>query len=148
MITAAHAAGMLSRGGGFVCDVSCCFGVTMWVHLNHGDSGLLDLLHNLLEIAPACVLEVHPYSAYGRARKRMRRLKLPPPPAWTPEAMRIRQNVESWVDESILAISPGVCKNPLGGEFSYKILCESCLLLPFPVTEWGRTITAYARPAG
>ncbi|XP_014907625.1 pre-miRNA 5'-monophosphate methyltransferase [Poecilia latipinna] len=51
-----------------------CLAVTMWVHLNHGDSGLLQLLSRLAAISSHLLLEAQPWKCYRSAARRLRKL--------------------------------------------------------------------------
>ncbi|XP_029005773.1 pre-miRNA 5'-monophosphate methyltransferase [Betta splendens] len=54
--------------------LSLCLAVTMWVHLNHGDSGLLQLLCHLASISKHLLLEAQPWKCYRSAARRLRKL--------------------------------------------------------------------------
>ncbi|XP_026204294.1 pre-miRNA 5'-monophosphate methyltransferase isoform X1 [Anabas testudineus] len=54
--------------------LSLCLAVTMWVHLNHGDSGLLQLLSRLASISQHILLEAQPWKCYRSAARRHRKL--------------------------------------------------------------------------
>ncbi|XP_055917416.1 probable RNA methyltransferase CG11342 [Eupeodes corollae] len=54
-------------------DVVCCFSITMWIHLNHGDQGLQDFLTKCSSIAKLLVIEPQPWKCYRTAVRRMRR---------------------------------------------------------------------------
>uniref|UniRef100_A0A3Q4GII4 RNA methyltransferase n=1 Tax=Neolamprologus brichardi TaxID=32507 RepID=A0A3Q4GII4_NEOBR len=51
-----------------------CLAVTMWVHLNHGDSGLLQLLSRLSSMSQHLLLEAQPWKCYRSAARRLRKL--------------------------------------------------------------------------
>lgn len=51
-----------------------CLAVTMWVHLNHGDPGLLQLLSRLASISQHLLLEAQPWKCYRSAARRLRKL--------------------------------------------------------------------------
>ncbi|XP_029907502.1 pre-miRNA 5'-monophosphate methyltransferase [Myripristis murdjan] len=51
-----------------------CLAVTMWVHLNHGDSGLLELLSRLASVSQHLLLEAQPWKCYRSAARRLRKL--------------------------------------------------------------------------
>ncbi|XP_033483051.1 pre-miRNA 5'-monophosphate methyltransferase [Epinephelus lanceolatus] len=54
--------------------LSLCLAVTMWVHLNHGDAGLLQLLSRLASISQHLLLEAQPWKCYRSAARRLRKL--------------------------------------------------------------------------
>lgn len=51
-----------------------CLAVTMWVHLNHGDQGLLRLLSGLAAVSQHLLLEAQPWKCYRSAARRLRKL--------------------------------------------------------------------------
>lgn len=51
-----------------------CLAVTMWIHLNHGDSGLLQLLSRLATFSQHLLLEAQPWKCYRSAARRLRKL--------------------------------------------------------------------------
>ncbi|XP_061544284.1 pre-miRNA 5'-monophosphate methyltransferase [Phycodurus eques] len=54
--------------------LTLCLAVTMWVHLNHGDAGLLRLLSRLAELSRHLLLEAQPWKCYRSAARRLRKL--------------------------------------------------------------------------
>ncbi|XP_061584229.1 pre-miRNA 5'-monophosphate methyltransferase, partial [Cololabis saira] len=64
----------LRRRGSPHFHLCVCLAVTMWVHLHHGDSGLLQLLTDLASISRHLLLEAQPWSCYRSAARRLRRL--------------------------------------------------------------------------
>jgi hypothetical protein len=62
--------------------VVCLFSITMWIHLNHGDEGLLDCLQRsaaLLNPTGSLVVEPQPWKCYKSADKRCRKLGITRP---------------------------------------------------------------------
>lgn len=51
-----------------------CLAVTMWVHLNHGDAALLELLTRLASLSDHLLLEAQPWKCYRSAARRLRKL--------------------------------------------------------------------------
>ncbi|TRY74097.1 hypothetical protein DNTS_026657 [Danionella cerebrum] len=51
-----------------------CFAVTMWVHLNHGDTGFKSLLARLASLSDYLLLEAQPWKCYRSAARRLRKL--------------------------------------------------------------------------
>ncbi|KAI1900012.1 hypothetical protein AGOR_G00067830 [Albula goreensis] len=51
-----------------------CLAVTMWVHLNHGDTALLELLGRLASLCDHLLLEAQPWKCYRSAARRLRKL--------------------------------------------------------------------------
>lgn len=54
-------------------DLSFCFSVTMWIHLNNGDTGLLDFLKYLKCISRTIVIEPQPWKCYRNAQRRVKK---------------------------------------------------------------------------
>lgn len=55
-------------------NLCVCLAVTMWVHLNHGDEGLLGLLSRLAALSDYLLLEAQPWKCYRSAARRLRKL--------------------------------------------------------------------------
>ncbi|NXD46066.1 BN3D2 methyltransferase, partial [Copsychus sechellarum] len=64
----------LQRFGRSRFDIAFCMSVTMWIHLNHGDRGLLELLALLASLCRFLLLEPQPWRCYRAAARRLRRL--------------------------------------------------------------------------
>ncbi|XP_049589781.1 pre-miRNA 5'-monophosphate methyltransferase isoform X1 [Syngnathus scovelli] len=64
----------LARHGCSVFHLTLCLAVTMWVHLNHGDAGLLQLLSRLATFSRHLLLEAQPWKCYRSAARRLRKL--------------------------------------------------------------------------
>ncbi|CAL8339437.1 unnamed protein product [Lota lota] len=64
----------LKRHGCTHFHVCFCFAVTMWIHLHHGDVGLLKFLSRLASISQHIVLEAQPWKCYRSAARRLRKL--------------------------------------------------------------------------
>ncbi|XP_077386967.1 pre-miRNA 5'-monophosphate methyltransferase [Festucalex cinctus] len=64
----------LARYGRSSFHLTLCLAVTMWVHLNHGDAGLLRLLSRLAELSRHLLLEAQPWKCYRSAARRLRKL--------------------------------------------------------------------------
>ncbi|CAI5686834.1 pre-miRNA 5'-monophosphate methyltransferase isoform X1 [Oreochromis niloticus] len=64
----------LSQHGCSHFHLCLCLAVTMWVHLNHGDSGLLQLLSRLSSMSQHLLLEAQPWKCYRSAARRLRKL--------------------------------------------------------------------------
>ncbi|KAG7201337.1 hypothetical protein KM043_004107 [Ampulex compressa] len=54
-------------------DVVFCFSITMWIHLNHGDEGLVEFLRKACSLAELIVIEPQPWRCYRNASRRLRR---------------------------------------------------------------------------
>jgi SAM-dependent methyltransferase len=60
-------------------DLVCCFSVTMWIHLNHGDAGLFRFLSIVCNLTNNIIIEPQEWRSYTRCAKRWRRLGEAPP---------------------------------------------------------------------
>jgi hypothetical protein len=72
-------------------NVVCLFSVTMWIHLNHGDDGLLSFLERsaeLLRPEGSLVVEPQPWKCYKSADKRCRKLGITRPLHFSQLAVR------------------------------------------------------------
>ncbi|XP_069762753.1 pre-miRNA 5'-monophosphate methyltransferase [Narcine bancroftii] len=55
-------------------DICFCMSVTMWIHLHHGDQGLLDFLLCLSRLCKTLLIEPQPWKCYRSAARRLRKL--------------------------------------------------------------------------
>uniref|UniRef100_UPI00398F1CC2 pre-miRNA 5'-monophosphate methyltransferase n=1 Tax=Pristiophorus japonicus TaxID=55135 RepID=UPI00398F1CC2 len=55
-------------------DICFCMSVTMWIHLHHGDQGLLDFLTCVSGLCEALLIEPQPWKCYRSAARRLRKL--------------------------------------------------------------------------
>ncbi|XP_043939755.1 RNA 5'-monophosphate methyltransferase [Protopterus annectens] len=55
-------------------DVCFCMSLTMWIHLNHGDSGLLEFLSVVSGLCNILLVEPQPWKCYRSAARRLRKL--------------------------------------------------------------------------
>ena len=63
-------------------NIVCLFSITMWIHLNHDDKGLIDCLQRATELLTplgSLVVEPQPWKCYKSADKRCRKLGLTRP---------------------------------------------------------------------
>lgn len=56
-------------------DVVSCMSITMWIHLNNGDDGLLRFLDIVNQLSITLVIEPQPWKCYQNAVRRMKRAK-------------------------------------------------------------------------
>ncbi|XP_034938475.1 pre-miRNA 5'-monophosphate methyltransferase isoform X2 [Chelonus insularis] len=54
-------------------DVVFCFSITMWIHLNHGDEGLIKFLEDICFYSEMVVIEPQLWKCYRNASRRLRR---------------------------------------------------------------------------
>lgn len=64
----------LGRFGRSTFDIVFCMSVTMWIHLNHGDSGLMEFLSFLSSLCKYLLIEPQPWKCYRAAARRLRKL--------------------------------------------------------------------------
>ncbi|XP_053149463.1 RNA 5'-monophosphate methyltransferase [Hemicordylus capensis] len=64
----------LSKFGRSTFDLCFCMSVTMWIHLNHGDSGLVKFLAFLASKCTYLLVEPQPWKCYRAAARRLRKL--------------------------------------------------------------------------
>ncbi|XP_053560992.1 RNA 5'-monophosphate methyltransferase [Bombina bombina] len=55
-------------------DIGFCMSVTMWIHLHHGDQGLVSFLHRLAGLCDYLLIEPQPWKCYRSAARRLRKL--------------------------------------------------------------------------
>lgn len=53
-------------------DAVFCFSIAMWIHLNHGDVGLQEFLHEICSLTSTIVIEPQPWKCYRNAVKRLK----------------------------------------------------------------------------
>lgn len=54
-------------------DAIFCLSLTMWIHLNHGDAGLLDFLTKICILGKQIIIEPQPWKCYLTAVRRMKK---------------------------------------------------------------------------
>ncbi|VEN42338.1 unnamed protein product [Callosobruchus maculatus] len=75
-------------------DVVFCFSTTMWIHLNHGDTGLKDFLAYTSKLGRLLVIEPQPWKCYKSAVKRVKDKTFFP----YFQALQMRDNIESEIE--------------------------------------------------
>ncbi|KAM4796073.1 RNA 5'-monophosphate methyltransferase [Rhinophrynus dorsalis] len=66
--------GFLDGFGRSTFDIGFCMSVTMWIHLNYGDQGLVDFLGQLATLCDYLLIEPQPWKCYRSAARRLRKL--------------------------------------------------------------------------
>lgn len=66
-------AGHLNLFGKSKFDAVFCLSLTMWIHLNHGDDGLMHFLRKVTKLSKLLVIEPQPWKCYATAVKRMKK---------------------------------------------------------------------------
>ncbi|XP_072510741.1 RNA 5'-monophosphate methyltransferase [Notamacropus eugenii] len=64
----------LNQFGRSTFDIVFCMSITMWIHLNHGDNGLLAFLARLASLCRYLLVEPQPWKCYRAAARRLRKL--------------------------------------------------------------------------
>ncbi|XP_027700199.1 pre-miRNA 5'-monophosphate methyltransferase isoform X1 [Vombatus ursinus] len=64
----------LNQFGRSAFDIVFCMSITMWIHLNHGDNGLLAFLARLASLCRYLLVEPQPWKCYRAAARRLRKL--------------------------------------------------------------------------
>lgn len=107
-------------------DLVCCYSITMWIHLNHGDVGLQHFLTSLSSLTQNLILEPQPWHCYRNARERWRRKGKADPPAM--KELKWRQDVEQRMIEFVT--------NTCGMRLRADLGC----------TKWQRKVLWFERP--
>ncbi|XP_075706192.1 RNA 5'-monophosphate methyltransferase [Rhinoderma darwinii] len=66
--------GFLDKFGQSSFHIGFCMSVTMWIHLNHGDNGLVEFLNRLKTLCDYILIEPQPWKCYRSAARRLRKL--------------------------------------------------------------------------
>lgn len=80
-------------------DVTFCFSVTMWIHLNHGDLGLEIFIHNICKNSKFIFVEPQTWNSYRTAVKR---LKLAGEEFPHFKTIKLGNNTETVIEEILL----------------------------------------------
>lgn len=54
-------------------NITFCFSVTMWIHINNGDEGLLDFIKFIGDLSETIIIEPQPWKCYRSAQRRMKK---------------------------------------------------------------------------
>lgn len=106
-------------------DITFCFSVTMWIHLNHGDHGLKKFLEMMSKNTDFFLLEAQTWKCYRNASRRMRRGK-----------KGEFQNLDS------LCMNVNVVDN-INDYLEGR--CHMNVIQCFGITEWGRKVTLHRK---
>lgn len=104
-------------------DITFCFSVTMWIHINNGDEGLLQFLSFIQDISETILIEPQPWKCYRNAQRRMQKSGGSFP---LYKLIKMKSNIDQ-VIENILTKAP------------FKKVYES------PTSAWNRKIQSYQR---
>ncbi|KAG9491800.1 hypothetical protein GDO78_000351 [Eleutherodactylus coqui] len=64
----------LARFGQSSFHIGFCMSITMWIHLNYGDNGLVEFLNRLKTLCDYVLIEPQPWKCYRSAARRLRKL--------------------------------------------------------------------------
>ncbi|XP_050046828.1 pre-miRNA 5'-monophosphate methyltransferase [Dermacentor andersoni] len=106
-------------------DITFCFSVTMWIHLNHGDNGLKQFLETVSKNTHFLLVEAQLWKCYRSASRRMRRGN--ETEFQNLETLSMNVNVEDNIHDF------------LQGRCGLEVV--EC----FGQTQWGRKVTLYQR---
>lgn len=106
-------------------DITFCFSVTLWIHINHGDDGLEHFLKTITCSSKTryLLIETQPWKCYRTAARRAKRAGQSPFPYYS--SLKIRGNVTDFIDEYITS------------------KCCMTRVKELGTTDWGRKITLY-----
>lgn len=99
-------------------DIAFCFSVTMWIHINHGDEGLMEFLAVICSISHMIVLEPQPWKCYRKAVRRLKRSNEIFPKY---EDLHLRSDVESAIINKILKCGFQYVKETLENKWGRKL---------------------------
>ena len=66
----------LAHHSSSIFDLTTCFSITMWIHLHHGDHGLLEFLQKVSQSTRFLIIEPQPWKCYKSALRRVKKLGL------------------------------------------------------------------------
>ncbi|CAN7996938.1 unnamed protein product [Ixodes hexagonus] len=115
----------LARCGRKRFDITFCFSVTMWIHLNHGDSGLKRFLESVCSNTRYLLVEAQLWKCYRNASRRMRRANRDD--FQHLDMLRMNVNVEKNIHSFLLG------------------RCSMELVQCFGQTQWDRKVTLYRK---
>ncbi|XP_022079217.1 pre-miRNA 5'-monophosphate methyltransferase-like [Acanthaster planci] len=88
-------------------DLVCCFSLTMWIHLQHGDAGLHKFLKEASLLSRFLLVEPQPWKCYKSAVRRVRKVGIEN--SWHFKELNIRDKVE----EDIINYLTSTCQMEL-----------------------------------
>ncbi|XP_038048883.1 pre-miRNA 5'-monophosphate methyltransferase-like [Patiria miniata] len=88
-------------------DLVCCFSITMWIHLQHGDAGLRKFLTEAARLSRYLLVEPQPWKCYKSALRRVRKVGIEN--SWRFTELTMRENV----DENIRDYLTSACQMEL-----------------------------------
>ncbi|RZC36532.1 Bin3 and/or Methyltransf 31 domain containing protein [Asbolus verrucosus] len=103
-------------------DVVFCFSITMWIHLNYGDTGLKKFLEEICSLGNVIVVEPQPWKCYRSAVKRMKLCKADFPLF---KELKMRQTIEDDIEQFLL------------------VNCKTIKMYESARTDWGRKLLIF-----
>mmetsp|Transcript_6953 Transcript_6953/g.13894 ORF Transcript_6953/g.13894 Transcript_6953/m.13894 type:complete len:338 (+) Transcript_6953:91-1104(+) len=83
-------------------DLVTCFGVTMWVHLNYGDEGLIRLLQRIGKCTRgSLVIEPQLWKSYRNAKRRLRRAGATVPASFLEIGIGSQVELDAFIEEEL-----------------------------------------------
>lgn len=104
-------------------DITFCFSVTMWIHINNGDEGLINFLSFIRDLSETIIIEPQPWKCYRNAQRRMRKSGGSFP---LYELIKIKHNIEIVIEDILI-------------KDCFKKVYES------PASAWNRKIQSFQR---
>lgn len=81
-------------------DITFCFSITMWIHMNHGDSGLIKFIYNVCKYSELVFVEPQRWDSYKTAVKRLKQAGEEFPHFKT---IKLKNKMESIIQELFLS---------------------------------------------
>ncbi|XP_970967.2 probable RNA methyltransferase CG11342 [Tribolium castaneum] len=106
-------------------DAVFCFSITMWIHLNYGDDGLIRFLNEICDLGDFVIIEPQPWKCY---RSAVKRLKLSDATFPLFKELQITHDVENKIEQHILTS------------------CKAVKLYESERSEWGRKLQIFKCP--
>lgn len=106
-------------------DAVFCLSITMWIHLNHGDDGLMQFLDRMKRLSQMLIIEPQPWRCYQRAVRRMKRANETFPLF---ASLQLTRTIEYDIKRHL------------------KEKCQLDIIYESVPTKWNRRICFYVRP--
>lgn len=100
-------------------DVTFCFSVTMWIHLNNGDDGLLDFISYIKNISRCLIIEPQPWRCYRNAQRRLKKSGSTFP---LYDTLKIRSDVEFVIEKKVIEDTHNKVCESVNGSWNRKII--------------------------
>lgn len=111
-------------------DVIFCFSITMWIHLNNGDEGLVEFIKKICSLTDMVVIEPQPWKCYRNASRRLRKCGIDGDDGFPNfKLLKIQGDMNKWIEDII-------CGEDCGG---FK------RLLATHHNTWGRKVLIFQK---